>query len=130
MAVLRFSKSFDWRRVIGLIAAYALVLQSTLAVALVTAAAPADPAFSGTFFVICTADDGVAPGDAGAPVKHATHCPICILAASAGGLAAQVPVLAVPHEAIAVAAAFVSAPHGAFSHPPRAGLSRAPPPTV
>ena len=75
-----------WQGVIGLIAAYALVLQAFLAYSIATqAAAHGDSPYSGSFFVICTSQDNAALDGAGVPVKPTTHCPICTLSASAAG---------------------------------------------
>ena len=131
-AMLRFRTSFNWRRAIGLIAAYVLVVQSTLAIGLVTrAATPGDSSFSGMFFVICSgADEAAAQGDTGAPVTHATHCPVCILAASAGGIAPYAMALPVLQAVTAAPISTVAAANGVSPHYARAGLSRAPPATV
>ena len=39
--------------------------------------------YSGSFFVICTSQDDASAGHGGAPAKPVTHCPICIVSASA-----------------------------------------------
>jgi hypothetical protein len=125
----KVSKSSGWRRAISLIAAYAFVIQSILAISVVTQAGASDGAsYSGTFFVICSGNDGsAASGEAGAPIKPNTHCQICVLSISAGGIDAQPAVLpawqagVVEHTALAGASTFIS------FHRVRAGLTRAPP---
>jgi hypothetical protein len=118
-----------WRGVIGMIAAYALVLQAFLAYSLVSQAAAQDPSsFSGAFFVICSSQDGAdAAHEGDAKLKLNTHCPICT---SASFSAATVPdVVALPGlpAAFSVRLAFVSIDACVAYHQARAGLSRAPP---
>jgi hypothetical protein len=119
--------TFKWRRAVGLIAAYAFVLQAFLAVSVVTRAAAVDPAHAGIAFILCaTNDPGAASGEAGAPVKSDAHCPICILAASAGGALPDAIILPVWQRADA-RPLYVTATSLIAIHPARAGLSRAPP---
>jgi hypothetical protein len=119
-----------WRRAIGLIAAYAFLLQSFLALSMVTQAAAAGSlSHGGTFFVLCLSDDSAAKDDTGAPAKLVTHCPACTLAASSG--VAPEPV-ALP-EQLAYAeqrTPFVSAEACIAFHQARSGLTRAPPQNV
>lgn len=70
-----------WHGAIGLIAAYALVLQTLLASSVAAqAAAQGDTLYSGSFFVICASHDSAAAADdGGGPVKSVTHCPVCTL---------------------------------------------------
>jgi hypothetical protein len=116
------------RRAIGLIAAYALVLQAFLSYSLASqAAVQGDSSHSALFFVICSSEDGgAAPDGAGAPVKSGAHCPICTLSASA---AATLPdIVSLPIVQVAAGpASFVSAAACISFHQARAGLSRAPP---
>lgn len=116
-----------WRSAIALMAAYALALQAFLAVSIATEAA-AQGNFS-ALLTLCTAghDDPAAQGDAGAPVKHAVHCPICTLAAAAGAMAPPSIVPLLPPAGAAQKLAFVSADACLGFHQSRAGLSRAPP---
>src|SRR2546422_361036 len=79
-----------WRRAVGLIAAYAFVLQSFLALSMVSQAAAAGSlSHGGTFFVLCLSDDSVAKDGTGAPAKPVTHCPACTLASSSTGAAPE-----------------------------------------
>ena len=122
--------TFKWRRAVGLIAAYAFVLQAFLAVSVVTRAAAVDPAHAGIAFILCSPNDpGAASGEAGAPVKSDAHCPICILAASAGGALPDAMILPAWQRADGQPL-FVSATNPIAIHPARAGLSRAPPHNV
>jgi hypothetical protein len=118
-----------WRRAIGLIAAYAFLLQSFLALSMVTQAAAAGSlSHGGTFFVLCLSDDSTAKDDTGAP-KPVTHCPACTLAASSG--VAPEPV-ALPEQFtyIEQRTPFVSAEACIAFHQARSGLTRAPPQNV
>ena len=118
-----------WRGAIGLIAAYALVLQACLAYSMASqAAAQSAAADSDSFFVICTSQDGMpVPDDAGAPVKPMTHCPICTLSASAAAMLPDPVSLPVWQAAMTARTPFVSAAACISFHRARAGLSRAPP---
>jgi hypothetical protein len=118
-----------WRRAIGLIAAYAFLLQSFLALSMVTQAAAAGSlSHGGTFFVLCLSDDSTAKDDTGTP-KPVTHCPACTLATSAG--VAPEPV-ALPEQLtyIEQRTPFVSAEACIAFHQARSGLTRAPPQNV
>jgi hypothetical protein len=120
-----------WRRAIGLIAAYAFVLQSFLALSMVTQAAAAGSlSHGGSFFVLCLNDDGAAQdigAGNGAPAKPVTHCPVCTLAHDAAGV---VPDEAVLPEQVAYTqqrTPFVTAEACISFHQTRSGLTRAPP---
>jgi hypothetical protein len=79
-------KKRGWRGAVGLITAYAFVLQAFLAYSVASQAAVRGDS-SGAFSVICINDDTGARADApGAPVQP-THCPICTLTASASLIA-------------------------------------------
>jgi len=127
--VSKIVRQSRWWGVAGLVAAYALLLQSFFATSIATAAAAHDPAqASGVFFVICSADDDASVADgAGVQPKPRTHCPVCTLTASGTGVLPEVtPVLihidlAAGHFGFATSAACLS------FHRARAGLSRAPP---
>ena len=114
------------RRAIGLIAAYAFVLQSFLALSVVSQAAAAGSlSHGGTFFVLCLSDNNAAKDDTGVP-KPVTHCPACTLAMASG--AAPEPI-AVP-EQLAYAeqrTPFITAQACIAFHQARCGLTRAPP---
>ena len=73
-----------WRGAIGLIAAYAIVLQAFLAYSMASqAAAQNASAYTGAFFVLCTSQDNPnAQHDDGAPLKLNTHRPVCTLSGS------------------------------------------------
>jgi hypothetical protein len=118
-----------WRGAIGLIAAYALVLQAFLAYGMATqAAAQDDPSYSGLFFVICASHDGAAAADgADVPAKRAAHCPICTLSSSAAATLPDPNLLPIWQAALAERTNFVSAAACISFHQARAGLSRAPP---
>jgi len=118
-----------WRGVIGMIAAYALVLQAFLAYSLATQAAAQDPAsFSGAFFVICSSHDtSDAPDGDQAKLKLNTHCPICTAASFSAATVPDVVALPGLPAALSVRLAFVSVDACVAYHQARAGLSRAPP---
>lgn len=118
-----------WRGAIGMIAAYALVLQTFLAYSMATQAAAQDPAsFSGAFFVICSAHDASdAPDGTDAKLKLSTHCPICTLAGSATAILPEPAVLPAMPATFAARTGFVTADACVAYHHARAGLSRAPP---
>jgi hypothetical protein len=120
------------RGAVGLITAYALVLQAFLAYSLTGEAAARDLASdAGAFFVLCAPHDGSgAQPDGGAAPKLQAHCPICTLSGSA---AATLPVPSSLPMLWAVSAErtpFVSAAACISFHRARAGLSRAPPPNA
>ena len=115
------------RRAIGLIAAYAFLLQSFLALSMVTQAAAAGSlSHGGTFFVLCLSDDSAAKDDATAPVKPVTHCPACTLAV-ASGVAPEPAVLPEQVSYIEQRTPFITAEACIAFHQARSGLTRAPP---
>ena len=118
-----------WRGGIGLIAAYALVLQAFLAYSMATqAAAQGDSPYSGSFFVICTSQDGVMGVDgAGAPAKPVTHCPICTLSVTAAATLPDPVLLPLWQATFSEPTEFISAAACISFHKARSGLSRAPP---
>jgi hypothetical protein len=118
-----------WRGGIGLIAAYALVLQAFLPYSVTTqAAAQGDPTYSGSSFVICVSHDNAAAGDgADVPAKQAAHCPICTLSSSSAATLPDPVLLPVWPAARTERATLVSAAACISFHRARAGLSRAPP---
>lgn len=118
-----------WRGVIGMIAAYALVLQAFLAYSMATQAAAQDLAsFSGAFFVICSAHDASDAVDgADAKLKLSAHCPICTLAGSATAILPEPAVLPATPVAFTMRTGFITADACVAYHRARAGLSRAPP---
>jgi hypothetical protein len=117
------------RGAIGLIAAYAFVLQAFLAYSMATqAAAHGDLPHAGTFFVLCLTDDSSAAGDGAGPITLKTHCPICTLPPPAMTpdpialpLWRAIGTQQTPFVTVAACIAF---------HRARAGLSRAPPLSV
>ena len=118
-----------WRGGIGLIAAYALVLQAFLAYSMATQAAAQDgSSSSGLFFVICASHDGAAAADgADVPAKQVAHCPICTLSSSAAATLPDPALLPMWQAARTERTTFVSAAACISFHQARAGLSRAPP---
>lgn len=120
------------RRAIGLIAAYAFLLQSFLALSMVSQAAAAGSlSHGGTFFVLCLSDDGAAKDDGlaskdGAPAKPVTHCPACTLAV-ASGVAPEVAALPEQVSYIEQRTPFITAEACIAFHQARSGLTRAPP---
>jgi hypothetical protein len=123
-----------WRRAIGLIAAYAFLLQSFLALSMVTQAAAAGAlSHGGTFFVLCLSDDGAGKdigSTDGAPVKPVTHCPACTLANAAAGVAPEAAVLPEQVSYIEQRTPFITADACISFHQARSGLTRAPPQNV
>jgi len=118
------------RRAIGLIAAYAFVLQSFLALSVVSQAAAAGSlSHGGTFFVLCLSDDSVAKDDTGAPLKPVTHCPACTLA-TASGVAPEPTVIPAQLSYVEQRTPFVTAQTCFAFHQARSGLTRAPPQNV
>jgi hypothetical protein len=118
-----------WRGAIGLIAAYALVLQAFLAYSMASqAAAQGDGPYSGSFFIVCTSQDDAAAGHAGAPAKPVTHCPICILSASAAATLPDIARLPLsppsPHFVSAARTPFILIAYASRPH------SRGPPATA
>jgi hypothetical protein len=111
-----------WRGAIGLIAAYALVLQAFLAYSTAVQATAQD--FS--FFVLCTPQDNPdTPHGGGAPTN--AHCPVCTLSGSAAGTLPDRVLLPLWQAAMAERTSFVSTAACISFHRARAGLSRAPP---
>jgi len=129
VAMFRSIHQRGWRGAIGMIAAYALVLQAFLAYSMATQAAAQDPAsFSGAFFVICSSQDGAdAPHGDDTKLKLNTHCPICTLCGSATAILTDPVALPAMPAAFAVRTTFVTAEACVAYHRARAGLSRAPP---
>ena len=128
LSVFRAFHKRGWRGAVGLIAAYALVLQGFLAYSIASqAAVQGNSPYTGSFFVICISHDAAADGDTGAPVKPVTHCPICTLAASAVATLPEPGSLPVQWAASTGPQAFVSVAACVCFHQSRAGLSRAPP---
>ena len=113
----------------GLLAAYALLLQSFFAISIATQAAAHDPAqASGIFFVICSADDNApAADDAGVQPKPRTHCPVCTLSASGTGVLPAITPLPIRLDLVSGQTGFVTDEACLSFHRARAGLSRAPP---
>jgi hypothetical protein len=124
-----FSKR-GWRGAVGLIAAYVLVLQASLAYG-IAAQAAAHGNGSGSFFVICVNDDSSAATDgAAAPGRPTTHCPICTLTTAAVGIAPDPVALPLPQSVSAHRTSFVTTEACVSYHRARAGLTRAPPQNV
>ncbi|MEW6452301.1 MAG: hypothetical protein AB1490_16705 [Pseudomonadota bacterium] len=119
-----------WRRAIGLVAAYAFLLQSFLALSMVTQAAAAGSlSHGGTFFVLCLNDDSAAKDDASAPIKPVTHCPACTLAVVSGA-APESAALPTQVSYIEQRTPFITAEACIAFHQARSGLTRAPPQNV
>ena len=117
------------RRAIGLIAAYAFVLQSVLSLSIVSQAAAAGSlSHGGTFFVLCLSDDGAAKDDSGVP-KPVTHCPACTLA-TASGVAPEPTAIPEQLATIEQRTPFITAEACIAFHQARSGLTRAPPQNV
>lgn len=97
----RAGRAKRWRRPVGWLAAYALVLQlmaGALAVAQVSAQAAAG---NWSFFEICYGK-GVAADELpeGVPAKHASQCAVCVLAAGGAALTPEAAAAAVPAFAV------------------------------
>jgi hypothetical protein len=122
----------SWRGTVGLIAAYALVLQAFLAYGMTSqVAATGDTLYSSAFFVICVSHDtDLALDDADVPVKPAAHCPVCTLSGSTGAVLPEPMSLHVQQAALVERTPFVSVAACMTFHNARAGLSRAPPRNV
>src|SRR5262245_37837157 len=74
------SRRGRWRGAIGLIVAYALVLQALAAAVVVTrATASGGMSDAASLFAICTSHGDGVPVDGGAPATSAVHCPACAL---------------------------------------------------
>lgn len=123
-----------WRTAVGLIAVYALVLQATLALNLMSQAAAQETSADSPFAIICVShDQGTAADDAaggGVPAKPNTHCPLCPVAVSSAATIPDPAALPARPFSFAVAAPFVSVDACLSFHRARAGLSRAPPQNV
>jgi hypothetical protein len=117
-----------WRAAVGLIAAYALVLQALLAYS-IAAQAAANGDVSGSFFVICKSDSDGTTVD-GAPAKPSTHCPVCTLAHDVAGPVPDVAALPLAPAVVSQSTPFVTAQACLSFHRARAGLTRAPPQNV
>lgn len=118
------------RRAIGLIVAYAFVLQSFLALSMVSQAAAAGSlSHGGTFFVLCLSDDSLAKNDADAPAKPVTHCPVCTLGASSG-VAPDPAMLPGQLSYVEQRTPFITAEACIAFNQARSGLTRAPPQAV
>jgi hypothetical protein len=117
-----------WRGAVGLIAAYAIVLQAFLAYSTASQAAARDAASdAAAFFVLCTAqDNSAAPHGDGGPLPG-THCPICTLSGSGAATLPDPGSLPVWQGVAAGPTSFVSVGACVSFHSARAGLSRAPP---
>ncbi len=86
-----------WRGAIGLIAAYALVLQALAATVVATqAAARGGTLGSASAFAICTSHDVAKPDRSNAPMTPGAHCPICTLPAFAAATLPETTVLLPP----------------------------------
>jgi Protein of unknown function (DUF2946) len=118
------------RGVVGLIAAYAIVLQAFFAYSIATQAAVQGNS-SGSFFVICVNSDDAGRMDGmGAPVKPGTHCPICTLSSPQAATVPDFAALPAWQAASAERAPFASVQACISYHEARAGLTRAPPQNV
>jgi hypothetical protein len=116
-----------WRGAIGLITAYAFVLQVFLAYSIASQAAVLGNS-SGAFFVICVnADTGAAAGGETKPGTPTTHCPICTLTGASAAIVPDLVQLPMWQPASAQRTPFVSGQACIHFHRARAGLSRAPP---
>ena len=116
-----------WRGAIGLIAAYALVLQAFLVYSTAAQATAQDASsYAGDFFLLCTSPNHPdTPDGGGAPLN--AHCPACTLSESAAGALPDRVLLPLWQPAMAERTSFVSAAACISFHRARAGLSRAPP---
>lgn len=129
-AMFRGSHKRVWRGAIGLIAAYALVLQVFLGYSVASqAAAQGDAPYADAFFVICASHHGVAAADdAGVPKPvPAAHCPICTLSSVTAATLPDPALLLARLSATVTRTLFISADACISFHRARAGLSRAPP---
>jgi hypothetical protein len=121
-----------WRGAVGLIAAYALVLQAFLTYSMANQTAAQDSSsYAEAFVVLCTSQDSpdVQHGD-GAPSKPHAHCPVCTLSGSGAATLPDPESLSGWQIASAERVPFVSTAACIFFHQARAGLSRAPPQNV
>jgi hypothetical protein len=130
----RFVKSGRLRAAIGLIAAYAVALQTLFA-----AFAPLPTNAQGTDFggwhVLCFGSGNAGPSDAGdpsapAPASGKFHCVLCGPALAAAAVLPEPLAEPAPHHSVSVVV-FAPAPDVALARPSvRAGSARAPPLTV
>jgi hypothetical protein len=123
-----------WRAAIGLIAVYALVLQATLALNLMSQATAQEASADSPFSIICVSHDqgAVQDGAAGsdAPARSNAHCPLCPVAVSAAATVPEPVLLPARPFSLAGAPLFVSVEACLSFHRARVGLSRAPPQSV
>jgi hypothetical protein len=128
-----FRKSI-WRGAIGLVAVYALVLQTFLALGLMAQAVAQEASPDSPFAIICVSHDQGAGQDGAAgsdvPAKPNAHCPLCPLAASATATVPDPVLLPALQFSFAGATPFVSVAACLSFHRARVGLSRAPPQNV
>jgi hypothetical protein len=125
-----FQRHF-WRGAVGLIAAYAFVLQAFLAYGMAARAAASESSYAAAFFVLCAADDTTAaPDHESVPAKPNTHCPICTLIGSAAAALPEPVALPLWRAGQFERTSFVTAVACISFHQARAGLSRAPPQSV
>jgi hypothetical protein len=128
----RFRKRI-WRTAVGLIAVYAFVLQSVLALSVVSQAAAQDVGGSDPFSIICASHDQGLPADGAAggdlPAKPNTHCQLCTLAAVTAATVPD-PVSLPGFDGVRGTGLFVSTAACLSFHRARVGLSRAPPQNV
>jgi hypothetical protein len=118
-------RNVSWRGAIGLIAAYALVLQAFFAYGMATQASAHD---SGELFVICLSQDSTTAADpAATPVPHCPACTIPGLTAATLPDPFSLPVWQPP---VVGRTPFASAAALIFFHSARSGLSRGPPQNV
>jgi hypothetical protein len=128
--VFRTFTAFNWRRGIGLVLAYALLVQSTLALAIVTrASVSADSIVAGTFFIICSSNsDHSDPGDGSGPgMPAAGHCPVCVLSTAIADGTVHPVALPLRRPVTRVAVFSLDAAQATALHFPRSGLTRGPP---
>jgi len=123
----RSSKHF-WRRAIGLIAAYAFLLQSFLALSIVTQAAAAGSLSQAAHsFVLCLSDDSAAKDDTGVP-KPVDALP-GLHACGVVGVAPEL--VALPTTRLREQRTPFASPKPVIAfHQARSGLTRAPPQNV
>ena len=114
-------RNWRLRSTVALIVAYVFVLQGFF-VYTVANQAGAHAATSGSFFVICSEEEGADQTDV--PTETTTHCPACTLRADCttnAPDAVRLLTLTIEHAGFVSVAACIS------FHLARSGLSRAPP---